>query len=95
MSLYSMSKAALIGLTKALARELGANRITVNLVQPGPVDTDMNPAGGPHAEPQRALMSIQEYGKAEDIAATVAWLAGTEGGYVTGATIAVDGGINA
>jgi 3-oxoacyl-[acyl-carrier protein] reductase len=95
MTLYSMSKSALTGLTKALARELGPNKITVNLIQPGPVNTDMNPANGSHADSQRSQMAIPEYGDPEDIAASVAWLASPEGKYVTGASIAVDGGINA
>ena len=95
MTLYSMSKSALTGLTKALARELGPDKITVNLIQPGPVNTDMNPANGSHADGQRSQMAIPEYGDPEDIAASVAWLASPEGKYVTGASIAVDGGINA
>jgi 3-oxoacyl-[acyl-carrier protein] reductase len=95
MSLYAMSKSALTGLTKALARELGPNKITVNLIQPGPVNTEMNPANGSHADAQRSNMAIPEYGDPEDIAASVAWLASPEGKYVTGASIAVDGGTNA
>ena len=95
MSLYAMSKSALTGLTRALARELGPNKITVNLIQPGPVNTDMNPANGSHSEGQRGLMAIPEYGDPEDIAGSVAWLASTDGKYVTGASIAVDGGTNA
>lgn len=95
MTLYAMSKSALTGLTRALARELGPNRITVNLIQPGPTNTDMNPANGSHADGQRSQMAIPEYGDPEDIAASVAWLASPEGKYVTGASIAIDGGINA
>jgi len=89
-----MSKSALIGLTKGMARDLGPRGITVNLVHPGPVDTDMNPADGPFAGDQRSRMAIPAYGKAEDIAGLVAFLAGPEGGYITGAGFAADGGTN-
>jgi NAD(P)-dependent dehydrogenase (short-subunit alcohol dehydrogenase family) len=95
LSLYAMSKSALTGLTKALARELGKDKITVNIIQPGPVNTDMNPANGAHADFQRSRMAIPEYGEPEDIAAAVAWLASPEGKYITGASIAADGGTNA
>ncbi|KUL49079.1 oxidoreductase [Streptomyces sp. NRRL F-4489] len=94
-SLYAMSKAALAGLTKALARELGPRGITVNLVHPGPIDTDMNPADGPGAAPQAALTALGSYGEPGDVAATVAHLAGDGGRYITGAAIAVDGGFGA
>jgi 3-oxoacyl-[acyl-carrier protein] reductase len=92
VTLYAMSKSALIGFTKGLARDLGDRGITVNLVDPGPTDTDMNPADGPDADPQRALIALDGFGRAQDVAATVAWLAGEGGRYVTGAAIAVDGG---
>ncbi|MER6099705.1 SDR family oxidoreductase [Streptomyces sp. NPDC001728] len=91
-ALYAMSKTALIGLTKALARELGGRGITANLVHPGPIDTDMNPADGPYADGQSALTALGRFGTAEEVAATVAFLAGPEGRYVTGAEFAVDGG---
>ncbi|WP_437733933.1 3-oxoacyl-ACP reductase family protein [Sorangium sp. So ce1335] len=94
-TLYSMSKAALVGFTKGLARDLGPRGITANLVQPGPIDTDMNPAGGPGADAQRSLLAVGHYGSADDIAATVAHLAGEGGRFITGATIAVDGGFAA
>lgn len=93
-SLYAMSKSALIGLTKGMARDLGSKGITVNLVNPGPVDTDMNPSDGPFADYQRSLMAIPEFGSGEDIAALVAYLAGSESGYVTGAGFTIDGGTN-
>lgn len=93
-ALYAMSKSALIGLTKGMARDLGARGITVNLVHPGPVDTDMNPADGPSSDDQRSRMAIPAYGKAEDIAGLVAYLAGPESGYITGAGFAADGGTN-
>ncbi|WP_411124929.1 SDR family oxidoreductase [Streptomyces sp. x-19] len=94
-SLYATSKAALGGLTKALARELGPRGITVNLVLPGPVDTDMNPADGEGAALQAQLTSLGSYGQPADVAAMVAHLAGDGGRYVTGAALAVDGGFAA
>jgi len=93
-ALYAMSKSALIGLTNGMARDLGGRGITVNLVHPGPVETDMNPADGPFSDDQRSRMAIPAYGKTEDIAGLVAWLAGPEGGYVTGAGFTADGGTN-
>ncbi|GAB2860494.1 SDR family oxidoreductase [Streptomyces deserti] len=89
-TLYAMSKAALIGLTKALARELGPRGITANIVHPGPTDTDMNPADGPYAAGQAAMTALGRFGTAEEVAATVVHLAGAA--YVTGAEFAVDGG---
>jgi 3-oxoacyl-[acyl-carrier protein] reductase len=91
-SLYAMSKTALIGLTKGLARELGPRGITVNLVNPGPTDTDMNPADGPMAEVIRGFTALGRYATPDDIAATVAHLAGPDARYTTGAVINVDGG---
>ncbi|WP_164018600.1 3-oxoacyl-ACP reductase family protein [Pyxidicoccus trucidator] len=92
VTLYTMSKAALTGLTKGLARELGPRGITANVVHPGPIDTDMNPANGPGADAERALLALGHFGESEDIAATVAHLSGEGGRYITGASIAVDGG---
>lgn len=89
-TLYAMSKSALVGLTKALARELGARGITANIVHPGPIDTDMNPADGPYAAGQTELTALGRFGRAEEVAETVAHLAGAS--YVTGAEFAVDGG---
>ncbi|KXF78427.1 oxidoreductase [Paramesorhizobium deserti] len=94
MSLYAASKAALIGLTKGVARDLGAKRITVNLVQPGSTDTDMNPADTDHADAQRARMAIPTYATPQDIAGLVAWLASEEARFVTGATLVMDSGAN-
>ncbi len=95
ITLYSMSKSALVGLTKGLARDLGPRGITANLVQPGPIDTDMNPANGAGADGQRSQLALGHYGSTDDIAATVAHLAGEGGRFITGATIAVDGGFAA
>jgi 3-oxoacyl-[acyl-carrier protein] reductase len=92
VTLYSMSKSALIGLTKGLARDVGARGITVNVVHPGPTETDMNPADGPDADNERGLMAVGHYASPEDIAATVAHLAGAGGRLITGTAIAVDGG---
>ena len=83
MTLYAMSKAALIGFTKGLARDLGPRGITVNIVHPGSTDTDMNPATGEHADAQRARMAIPRYGKPEDIAGLVAYLASEEARFIT------------
>ncbi|MFI9208383.1 SDR family NAD(P)-dependent oxidoreductase [Streptomyces sp. NPDC053253] len=91
-TLYATSKSALIGLTKALARELGGRGITANIVHPGPIDTDMNPANGPYAEGQATMTALGRFGTPEEVAAMVAFLTGPEGRYVTGAEFAVDGG---
>ncbi|MFE9424871.1 SDR family NAD(P)-dependent oxidoreductase [Kitasatospora sp. NPDC006697] len=90
--LQAMAKSALIGLTKGLARELGSRGITANVVDPGPIDTDMNPADGETADFQAGLTALGRYGVVGDIAATVAFLAGPAGNFITGTAIAVDGG---
>ncbi|MDY0884677.1 SDR family NAD(P)-dependent oxidoreductase [Dongia soli] len=95
MAIYAMTKSALVGLTKGLARDLGATGTTVNVVHPGPTDTDMNPAAGDHAEGQRQRIALGHYGTADDIAASVAFLASEDGRHITGAELAVDGGVNA
>ncbi|MGK4585877.1 SDR family oxidoreductase [Kitasatospora sp. HPMI-4] len=91
-TLYAMSKSALVGLTRALARELGPRGITANIVHPGPIDTDMNPADGPFASGQAAMTAVGRFGTAEEVASVVAYLSGREAAYVTGAEFAVDGG---
>ncbi|MFF9151676.1 SDR family oxidoreductase [Streptomyces sp. NPDC014846] len=91
-TLYAMSKSAVIGLTKALARELGGRGITANAVHPGPIDTDMNPADGPYAPAQAAMTALGRFGTAAEVASLVAHLAGPEAAYVTGAEFSVDGG---
>ncbi|MEU3551038.1 SDR family oxidoreductase [Streptomyces longwoodensis] len=89
-TLYAMSKSALVGLTKALARELGPRGITANVVHPGPIDTDMNPADGPFADGQAAVTALGRFGTADEVAGLVAYLASAD--YVTGSEFAVDGG---
>ncbi|MBV4463856.1 3-oxoacyl-[acyl-carrier protein] reductase [Pseudomonas sp. F-14 TE3623] len=95
MSLYSMSKAALIGWTKGLARDLGPRGITVNIVHPGSTDTDMNPANGPRSEAQLNRMAIKSYGRVEDVAALVAFVARDEARSINGSGLTIDGGANA
>jgi 3-oxoacyl-[acyl-carrier protein] reductase len=92
--LYAMSKTALVGLTKALGRELGGRAITVNVVNPGATDTDLNPADGPNAEVINGHTALGHFAEPQDIAATVAFLAGPDGRYITGATVGIDGGFN-
>jgi 3-oxoacyl-[acyl-carrier protein] reductase len=92
LSIYAMSKAAVAGLTRGLARELGPRGITVNNIQPGPVATDMNPEVGEFADSLREVMALGRYGQPRDIASVVSYLAGPEAAYVTGANWNVDGG---
>ncbi|GAA2978459.1 SDR family oxidoreductase [Streptomyces fulvorobeus] len=92
LSLYAMSKAAVAGLTRALARELGPRGITVNNVQVGPTATDMNPEDGESADSLREVMALGRYGRPHEIASVVSYLAGPEAAYVTGANWNVDGG---
>jgi 3-oxoacyl-[acyl-carrier protein] reductase len=94
-TLYTMSKSSLQGFTRGLARDLGARKITVNLVQPGPTDTDMNPADAPLADFLRTRMALPEYGTVEDISSLVNFLAGEEARYITGSFLTIDGGLNA
>ncbi|WP_415327330.1 SDR family NAD(P)-dependent oxidoreductase [Chryseobacterium sp. MMS23-Vi53] len=94
-TLYTMSKSALQGFTRGLARDLGSRKITVNLVQPGPINTDMNPDNTEFADFLRTRLASGEYGKGEDIANAVAFLAGENSSYITGTFITVDGGFNA
>ncbi len=92
---YSGTKGAVKMFTQGLAREIGSRGITVNNVQPGPIDTDLNPAAGDWAEPQVANTALGRYGKVEEVAALVAFVAGPESSYITGANLTVDGGTNA
>src|SRR6202007_288634 len=92
---YAGTKGAVKMFTQALAREIGSRGITVNNVQPGPIDTDLNPAAGDWAVPQKAATALDRYGRVDEIADTVALFAGPESSYITGANITVDGGMNA
>lgn len=89
-----MTKSALVGFTRGLARELGPRDITANLIQPGFTDTEMNPADAVHGDMLRGLTPLGRYGMPEDIAAAVAFVASPAARQITGATIAVDGGLN-
>ena len=94
-SVYALTKGAIASFTKGLARDLGDRQITVNNIQPGPVDTEGNPASGPFAETLLGLMAVKRYGHADEIAAMAAYLAGPEAGYITGASLLIDGGFAA
>ena len=95
-AVYAMSKSALQGLVQGLARDLGARGITINNVQPGPINTDMNPDKGEFAEMlKKQFMALPRYGTPEEVAAMVAYLASSEAAYVTGASLTIDGGFNA
>src|SRR6202044_1717257 len=92
---YSATKGAVKMFTQGLARELGSRAITVNNVQPGPIDTDLNPAAGDWATPQIANTALKRYGTVEEIAAMVSFVAGPDASYITGTNLTVDGGTNA
>jgi 3-oxoacyl-[acyl-carrier protein] reductase len=92
---YAATKGAVKMFTQGLAREVGSRGITVNNVQPGPIDTDLNPAAGDWAAPQRAATALNRYGKTDEVAALVAFVAGPQSSYITGANLTVDGGTNA
>ncbi len=93
-SIYAMTKAAVAGLTRGMARDLGPRGITVNNVRPGPTETDMNPAEGAFAETMKAMLAVGRYGQADEIAGMVAYLASPEAAFVTGASLTIDGGYN-
>lgn len=95
MASYAMSKSALQGLARGLARDFGPRGITVNVVQPGPIDTEANPATGPMREILHGFMAIKRHGRPEEVAGMVAWLAGPEAGFVTGAMHTIDGAFGA
>jgi 3-oxoacyl-[acyl-carrier protein] reductase len=92
---YSATKGAVKIFTQGLSREVGGRGITVNNIQPGPIDTDLNPASGDWAVPQKAATALDRYGHVDEIAAAVAFIAGPESSYMTGSNITVDGGMNA
>jgi 3-oxoacyl-[acyl-carrier protein] reductase len=94
-SVYAMTKAAVAGFTRGLARDLGPRGITVNNIQPGPVDTDMNPANGPASDFLKSMIAVGRYGQGSEIAGLVAYLASPEAAYITGASLLIDGGFAA
>ncbi len=95
LAAYAATKGAIKMFAQGLAREVGDRSITVNNIQPGPIDTDLNPATGDWAAPQKALTALNRYGSVDDVAALVAFVAGPESSYITGANLTVDGGTNA
>jgi cyclic-di-GMP-binding biofilm dispersal mediator protein len=95
MASYALSKSALQGMARGLARDFGPRGITINIVQPGPIDTDANPEDGPMKELMHSFMAIKRHGRPEEVAAMVAWLAGPEAGFVTGAMHTIDGAFGA
>lgn len=95
MASYALSKSALQGMARGLARDFGPRGITINIVQPGPIDTDANPADGPMKDLMHGFMAIRRHGRVEEVAGMVAWLAGPEADFVTGAMHTIDGGFGA
>jgi 3-oxoacyl-[acyl-carrier protein] reductase len=92
---YSATKGAVKMFTQGLSREIASRGITVNNIQPGPIDTELNPAAGEWAVPQKAATALDRYGHVEEVAALVAFVAGPESSYMTGSNLTVDGGMNA
>ena len=92
---YSATKGAVKMFSQGLSREVGSRGITVNNIQPGPIDTDLNPAAGDWAPSQKAATALDRYGSVDEVAALVAFVAGPEASYITGANLTVDGGTNA
>jgi cyclic-di-GMP-binding biofilm dispersal mediator protein len=95
MASYALSKSALQGMARGLARDFGPRGITINIVQPGPIDTDANPEDGPMKDLMHSFMAIKRHGRPEEVAGMVAWLAGPEAGFVTGAMHTIDGAFGA
>lgn len=95
MAAYALTKSALQGMARGLARDFGPQGITINVVQPGPIDTDANPENGPMRDLMHGFMAIKRHGRPEEVAAMVAWLAGPEAGFVTGAMHTIDGAFGA
>jgi cyclic-di-GMP-binding biofilm dispersal mediator protein len=95
MASYALSKSALQGMARGLARDFGPRGITINVVQPGPIDTDANPEDGPMKDLMHSFMAIKRHGRPEEVAGMVAWLAGPEAGFVTGAMHTIDGAFGA
>jgi 3-oxoacyl-[acyl-carrier protein] reductase len=95
LAAYAATKGAIKMFAQGLSREVGDRGITVNNIQPGPIDTDLNPASGEWAVPQKALTALNRYGSVDEVAALVAFVASPEAAYITGASLTVDGGTNA
>jgi 3-oxoacyl-[acyl-carrier protein] reductase len=95
LAAYAATKGAVKMFAQSLSREVGSRRITVNNIQPGPIDTDLNPAAGDWATPQKANTALDRYGSVDEVASLVAFVAGPEASYITGANLTVDGGTNA
>ena len=95
MASYALTKSALQGMARGLARDFGPSGITVNVVQPGPIDTDANPEDGPNKELMHGFMAIKRHGRPEEVAGMVTWLAGPEASFVTGAMHTIDGAFGA
>lgn len=95
MASYALSKSALQGMARGLARDFGPRGITINVVQPGPIDTEANPENGPMKDLMHSFMAIKRHGRADEVAGMVAWLAGPEAGFVTGAMHTIDGAFGA
>ena len=95
MASYAASKSALQGMARGLARDFGPRGITINVVQPGPIDTDANPADGPMKDLMHGFMAVKRHGRADEVAGMVAWLSGPEAGFVTGAMHTIDGAFGA
>ena len=95
LTLYALTKSADHAFTRGLARELGPSNITVNLVQPGPIDTELNPADGDSGDENRSMMPLARYGTTDELAAVVLFVASSASSFMTGSVITADGGFNA